>query len=202
MLLIFNYKSIHDYILKFILSSNYFNYLEITNKISPTSRTVRKDTIPTLKMRLAQESERERELKETVANMSKEIQQLRDRLNTANTTTRMYKETGAAKLALKLGDIENEMEDQNAQLRTTIPHMRRRLKQNDISKKQNIIETESVKRNNKKAPLTVASDSTRPELILGPTAVSRMPDLEGATSESPNNGSPFQDGFNIPGGTS
>ena len=153
-------------------------------------------------MRLAQESERERELKQAVANMSKEIQQLRERLNKANTTKRMYTETGAAKLALKLGDMDTEIEDQNAQLRTTIPHMRRRLKENDISKKQNIIETESVKRYSKKTPLTVTSDPTRPELNFGPTTARRMPDLEGTVSAAANKGSLFQDDFNIPGGTS
>ena len=153
-----------------------------------------------MKMRLAQESEREHELKQTVANLSKEIQQLRDRLSAKNATKRVYKETAAAKLALKLGEMENEIQDEHAQPRTTIPHMRRRLKQNDISKKQNVIEAKSVRRNDKKLPLSGTSDPTRPELNLGPTIAVHMPDLEKAVLEAIDNGSVLQDGINIPEG--
>ena len=153
-------------------------------------------------MRLALESERERELKQTVANLSREIQQLKDKLSTGNTTKRMFKETGASKLALKLGDMEAELQGENAKPRNTIPHMQKKLKQNDISKKQNIIEAHSVRHNDKKIPVAVLSDPTKPELNIGrPTVISHMPDLEGVISDIASNGSIFRDDFSIPTGT-
>ena len=152
-------------------------------------------------MRLALESERERELKQTVANLSREIQQLRDKLSTGKTTERVFKETAAAKLALKLGDMEAEIQSENAKPRNTIPHMQKRLKQNDISKKQSIIEAHSAGHKDRKVPVAVLSDPTKPELSIGrSTVVSHMPDLEGEISDIATNGSFFRDDFSIPTG--
>ena len=182
------------------MKSKCYLFVDNINASSPTAHPVRKDTIPTLKMRLELESERERELKQTVANLSKEIQQLRGKISTANATRRVYKETAAAKLALKLGEMEAEMHDESAKARNVIPHMRKRLKQNDISKKQNAIESKSVKQLNKNSPVTDLSDASKPELHNGPTIVSRMPDLEGEASRNAENASSFGDGFKIPEG--
>lgn len=176
--------------------------LGMKNVISPTAHSVRKDTIPTLKMRLEQESERERELKQTVANLSREIQELRSKLTPANNTKMIYKETAGSKLALKLGEMEAAMEEENAQEKSTIPHMRKMTRVNDISKKQYVIEKNSMKRREKKLPLIGEKDNSKPELHTGPTVVSHMPDLEGGMSTQEDNASKSDDGLKFNEGIS
>lgn len=165
------------------------------NKSQPTARPVRKDTIPTLKTRLEQESERERELKQTVVNLSEELKRLRSKLVTANSTK--PKETAASKLALKLGEMEAEVAEENAEARNTIPHMQKLVKPNDISRKQNAIESKAIRRAHKKLPLIGLDDNTKPELHSGITVSNRMPDLEEGRLIQQKNSSIFDDGFNM-----
>ena len=148
-------------------------------------------------MRLEQESERELKLRQTVANLSKEIEQLHDKLT--NTTHKMvYKETAAAKLALKLGEMEAEGREENAQTRQTIPHMHKHPKSHDIAKKQGLIEKNSKKRKvvlGSHLPMTAGGDKSNPELSDVSNVVKHMPDLEKETLINRTSDRDFNDGF-------
>ena len=169
------------------------------NETMATAKPVRKDTIPTLKMRLELESARERELKQRVANLSKEVEQLRDKLTTtAKATKHVYKETAASKLALKLGEMETEFgQDEKGETRQKIPHMRRKVKPNDIAKKQNAIERSSSIKHNERLPSTGLSNVSEPEIHVGPTTANHMPDLESAVPANQSSEMSRDDGFGM-----
>ena len=165
-----------------------YSFSELSNKVKTTSRAVRKDTIPTAKIKLEVKSTIESKLRQTVQNLTEEIGNLRAKLAnvslaTANAKKHNYTDHGGAALALKLGGMEERQIPKvtlNARRRGTIPHMRKRIKLNNLALKQDAIE-QGYKRDSfmqiRRMPLALGNISMPPDLLPTQASGIGMPNL-------------------------